>query len=385
VARAARLEAERKTESARLNLLRRETAWMRRGPPARTTKAKARIHRYEELAGSAPVPLAAELELEIPPGPRLGARVAKLAGVSKRYGERVVVPPLDLELEAGTRLGIVGPNGVGKTTLLSILLGELAPDSGTREVGETVRFMGIDQARRELDPNATVIESLAGKSGVVATGGRTVRVEGFLDKLGFPAKSRSARVSQLSGGEKSRLLLARLLCAGGNVLALDEPTNDLDLATLRALEEAIVAFPGAVVVVSHDRWFLDRVATRILHLDGKGGARLHYGDFSSLLEELASEEREAEKPRAAKAPPKPVAPAKKKGLAPWEQRELDALEAEIPTLEAGLAAVDAELADPALYTRAEARRREVFDRRAKLGAELAALYSRWEELESKRA
>ena len=382
--RAARLESERRTEGARQNLLRRETLWMRRGPPARTTKAKARIRRYRELAGGARDEPPAELELVIPPGPRLGSRVLALRGVTKAFGGRPVVPPLDLELEAGTRLGIVGPNGAGKTTLLKILLGELEPDAGTRRVGETVRFASIDQARSELDPDATVAEAVAGPSGVVRAGERTVRVEAFLDRLGFSAAAQRSRVAQLSGGEQNRVLLGRLLCAGGNVLVLDEPTNDLDLATLRALEEALLAFPGTVVVVSHDRWFLDRVAERVLLLDGRGGARLHHGDVSGLLAELAREPRPASPARGdarrTKAPAAPEKPAGPRRLAPWERRELDTLEAEIPAVEASLAELDERLSDPELYAGPRGAVEELTARRAELEADLARLYARWEGL-----
>src|SRR5688572_22414953 len=233
---------------------------MRRGPPARTTKAKARIRRYGELVGAAAVPLPEELEFSIPSGPRLGARVIELSGVSKRFDGRVVVPPLDLELGPGDRLGIVGPNGAGKTTLLKLILGELASDSGTREVGATVRFALMDQLKDALDPDERVSAALAGASDVIEVGGRTLRVEAYLDRFGLAVTQQRSLVRHLSGGEKSRLQLARLIARGGNVLVLDEPTNDLDLATLRVLEEALVLFEGTALLVSHDRWFLDRVA-----------------------------------------------------------------------------------------------------------------------------
>ena len=384
--RAARLERERQTESARLNLLRRETAWMRRGAPARTTKAKARVRRHAKLVDAAPTELAPELVYEFPPGPRLGARVLAARGVSKRFGERLVVPPLDLELEAGVRLGVVGPNGAGKTTLLRLLLGELAPDTGAVEVGETVKFMGINQLRRELDPAATVRTALAGNQAVVQVGDRSVRVESFLDRWGFPSRTHDTPLDKLSGGERARLLLARLMSEDGNLLFLDEPTNDLDLATLRALEEALLAFPGAAVIVSHDRWFLDRVATRVLHLDGEGGTRLHHGDLSGLLALLADERAARERPaapRPAKAAATPPAEPKSRKLAPWEQRELDELEQRIASHEERATELDAALSDPALYAgpreAAEALRRE----REGLQTELDAAYARWEVLASR--
>ena len=387
-ARAERMASERKTESARLNLLRRETAWMRRGAPARTTKAKARVQRYADLSDAAPAELPVELVYEIPPGPRLGSRVITVKGITKSYGGKLVVPPLDLELGPGTRLGVVGPNGAGKTTLLRMLFGQLEPDAGTRSVGETVQFMGIDQLRDDLDPDLTVTETLVGRGAVVQVGERSVRVESFLDKWGFPARAHHTPVGKLSGGERARLLLARLMSAGGNVLFLDEPTNDLDLPTLRALEEALMEFPGSLVVVSHDRWFLDRVATLILYLDGEGGARVHHGDLSSLLEELAAERRAATRPKA--AAPKPTAKqsrepeARAKRISPWEQQELEQVEARIGELETQIGALDERLADPELYNEPRARAEELQASRAELDGELATLYGRWEELEALR-
>src|SRR6185503_4814152 len=193
------------------------------GPPARTTKAKARIHRYGELVAAAAVPLADELEVSIPSGPRLGARVVELKGVTKRFGSRLVVPALDLELAPGERLGVVGPNGAGKTTLVRLILGEIAPDSGTREVGSTVRFALMDQLKDALDPDQRVSAALAGNSEVVEVGGRTVRVESYLDRFGLSVHQQRSLVRHLSGGERSRLQLARLIARGGNVLLLDEP------------------------------------------------------------------------------------------------------------------------------------------------------------------
>ena len=386
-ARAERLAAEGKAEGTRLNLLRRETAWMRRGPPARTTKAKARIRRYGELVGSAPTPLPEELEIQIPGGPRLGTKVIELKGVSKRFGEHLVVPPLDLELGPGERLGIVGPNGAGKTTLLKLILGELVPDSGTRAIGETVRFALMDQLKDALDPDQRVTAALAGPSDVIEVGGRTLRVEAYLDRFGLTVTQQRSLVRHLSGGEKSRLLLARLIARGGNVLVLDEPTNDLDLTTLRALEEALMLFEGAALLVSHDRWFLDRVATKILYLDGQGHVRLHHGDMSALLEELARERqaRRSATPAGRPSAPTPERTAKKpKRLSSWQQKELDQLEARIPALEAEIAALDAELADPKLYTGPNPRVVEVRRQRATRADELATLYARWEELEGLR-
>jgi ATP-binding cassette subfamily F protein uup len=349
VARAARLEREQKVESSRLNTLRRETEWMKRGPPARTTKAKARIKRFDAIVSAAPTAAGATLEFELPFSRHLGDKVVRLREVTKSYDGRVVLRPFDLEVMPRTRLGIVGPNGAGKTTLLKILTQQLVPDAGEVVVGPTVRFATIDQHRSGLDPEKTVLEEVAGKDGHVRIGERVMRAETFLEQFLFPGPKKLARIGDLSGGEKNRVLLAKLLAQGGNVIALDEPTNDLDLTTLRSLEDALNAFPGVVLVVSHDRWFLDRVATRIVHLDGSGVARVHEGDLSALLEKLAAE-RAAEEARsradakAARAE-QPAAAPKKKRLSTREQQELERLPAEIQRLEQDVARLDQELAD----------------------------------------
>ena len=391
VQRADRLEREAKTESARLNTLRRETEWVKRGPPARTTKAKARIGRHAELVAKAPPPTAAELEFSIPEGPRLGDFVLRLRGTGKSYGDRTILKPFDLDLGPGDRLGIVGRNGAGKTTLLKMCLGQLQPDRGTVAIGPTVKYAGIDQARSALSPEKTVLQEVSNGNDYVFVGGRAQRVETFLEQFLFPGAMKFALVSSLSGGERNRVLLARMLCEGGNVLVLDEPTNDLDLASLRALEDALLAFPGAAIVVSHDRWFLDRVATRVVHLDGSGNARVHEGDLSLLIEKMQAEQAAEDAARAAvvaaekaKAAGKPAAAAPKaKKLSSREQKELEELPTRIESAEQELAKVDAELLDPAVYTVAG---RDRFDRltqaRKDLPAKIAALYARWEELEA---
>jgi len=374
--RAQRLSGERSAERSRRNLLRRETEWLERGPQGRGTKAKARIRRAGALQAGAGEPLPAELALRIPSGPRLGSKVVRLEGVAKRFAERPLFAGLDLHLEAGERVGIVGPNGAGKTTLLRICMGLEAPDSGKVETGATVRFAFVDQARESLDPNRSVLREIAGERVSVEVGGKTLRVEAFLERFLFERKMFATPVGELSGGERNRVLLAKLLLEGGNVLVLDEPTNDLDLMTLRALEEALAAFRGAALVVSHDRWFLDRVATRILFLDGAGGWRLHPGDMSSLLEALAQE------PRPATAKKKAVRqkPRSPRRLGYKERRELEALPERITALETELEGIDARLADPATYRRPDAG--AVAARRKELAQELAALYDRWEELEA---
>jgi ATP-binding cassette subfamily F protein uup len=428
--RAARLEQERRTESARCNLLRRETAWMRRGPQARSTKAKARIDRYEALVDSAPATPEAELAFAIPPGPRLGSRVVHLQGVGMAFGERTLLKDLELELTAGARLGVLGPNGAGKTTFLRLCTGELQPDSGAVQVGETVRFASIDQERTDLDPTATVVQEVAGEGTGVRVGDTLKRVESFLDRFLFPGERKHTLVGDLSGGERNRVLLAKLLLQGGNVLILDEPTNDLDLMTLRALEEALVAFAGSVIVVSHDRSFLDRVATHVLYLDGQGTQRVDTGRASAVLERVARQREEAAAdqrgavraagggqggkrgksgaPRGkagtqgggaegggkaggrsandggsdAASPADASATARRRSN--WERDELAALPAQLEQAEAALATLEVRLADPALYAGPDAQRAEVQAAYDKAAAEVRSLYARWEELEALR-
>ncbi len=292
-ARTERLARNTAQESTRLNLLRRETEWMRRGPPARSTKAKARIYRYQDLVKAAPEKASRELAFQIPPGPRLGERVLNLEGVSAGYDGQDLIRNLNMEIGAGSRIGIVGPNGAGKSTFLKLCMDQLQPSLGSVQRGSTVKFASIDQRRSDLDENKTVLEEVAGKNDYVKVGDRMQRIESFLEQFLFPSAMMRARIGSLSGGERNRVLLAKLLSAGGNVLVLDEPTNDLDLMTLRVLEEALVAFPGVVLVVSHDRYFLDRVATRILFMDGHGNSRVHEGDMSGLLDKLRLEESNA--------------------------------------------------------------------------------------------
>ena len=385
-----RLETAANQESSRLNLLRRETAWMRRGAPARSTKQKARISRHGALLDRAPGSSQGTLEFQLPDGPRLGDRVLSLQGVSKSLGGRQVLAPFSLEIARGERIGIVGRNGAGKTTLLRLLSGETEPDQGSVKRGETVRMALIDQERWALDPECTVQREIAGTNDHVTIDGRSMRIEAFLDQFLFVGAKRDARIGDLSGGERARLCVAKLMVAGANVLVLDEPTNDLDLTTLRALEEALIAFPCSIVVVSHDRWLLDRVATRILAFDAQGRLVHHTGDVALLIERMAREfeafERQRDSARAAAAATQidapPTAPApRKRNLAPWEARELEGLTAKIEALESDLAKFDARLSDPGLYSAARGEADLVREQRAKCEGEIARLYARWEALE----
>ncbi len=386
-----RLESAAQEESSRLNMLRRETAWMRRGAPARSTKQKARISRFGALLDRAPPSAGSALDFHLPDGPRLGEKVLALENVAVSYGGKPVFAPFSLEITRGERVGIVGRNGAGKSTLLKLLTGELVPQQGRVLRGETVRLALIDQERWALDPARTVQQEIAGNNDHVSIDGRSMRIESFLDQFMFAGAKREARIGDLSGGERARLCVAKLMLAQANVLVLDEPTNDLDLPTLRAMEEALIEFPGSLVVVSHDRWFLDRVATRILAFDARGRLVHHTGDVAELITRMAKEydefEAQAEQARATAtkavqaAPSAPASTAKARKLAPWEQRELVTVTAEIEKLEAELVRIDARLSDPALYTNARDELVPLRARRSEVEAMTARAYARWEKLE----
>ncbi len=388
--RADRLAIEERGESVRVNQLRRETEWMRRGPPARTTKPKARIASYHQLVANARENPDEGIEFTIPCPHRLGDRVLRLQGVRKQYGDRVVLRSVDVELGPGERLGIVGPNGAGKTTILRVATGALAPDAGSVTIGPTVRFAQIDQTRSDLTETNTVVEEVGRGFDHVAVDGRMLRIETFLDQFGFTGVRKQTRVQALSGGERHRVLLAKLLSQGGNVLVLDEPTNDLDLNTLRVLEEALNAFPGAALIVSHDRYFLDRVATRILYLDGSGRSVIHEGDLSSFLARGgtirgadASATKDKAREKRAEVPASVAPPAAKKRLSTYERRELEALQKKVAAAEAEITDLDKKLVDPELYTTIGSDPQAVAKARQAAAKSLDTLMARWVELEER--
>ena len=387
--RAARLEAEARAEVNRTRLLRQELAWMQRGPKARTTKQKARIHRAEALMDAEPEALPDPLALRIPDGQRPGKRILELLAVSKGYGGSPLIRDFTLRCKRGDRIGVVGPNGVGKTTLLRLILGEERPDSGEVVVGQRTQLVHASQSRLELDPERTVYESVAENREHVTVGGRSMHVRGYLTRFLFPSRLQETKVGRLSGGERNRLQLARLLRDGGNVILLDEPTNDLDLATLRALEDALVAFAGVVIVVSHDRYLLNRVATCILAFEGEGQVRLYEGDYDFYAARRAEQrrklaEQQSQSRSARRSAARPAAPQRPRRLTFAERRELEGMEETILLAEEEVGRLSAWLEDPEVYRlHGEQVPAQVAALRS-AEAQVEALYARWEELDALR-
>ena len=280
-----RLEAEERAETARQKTLKRELEWIRMSPKARQSKGKARVNSYESMAAEEFKDQPQKFEIQIPPGPHLGELVIEADSLTKGYGENVLMDKMNFSLPAGGIVGIIGPNGAGKTTLLRMLTGQEEPDSGALRIGPTVDLGYVNQSRDDLDPGNTVYQEISGGHESLEMGGRKVNARAYVARFNFLGPDQQKKVGVLSGGERNRVHLAKLLRRGSNVLLLDEPTNDLDVDTLRALEEAVENFAGCAVVVSHDRWFLDRLATHILAFEGDGVVRWCEGNFATYERE----------------------------------------------------------------------------------------------------
>jgi len=280
----ARLALEEKQESKRQKALKEELEWVRMNPKGRHAKSKARISAYEKLLGEESVSRNEEMEIFIPPGPRLGDRVVDAVDISKAFGEKILYENLSFSLPPGGIIGIIGPNGAGKTTLFKMITNQLAPDSGVFNVGETVKLGYIDQDR-PLDPTKSIWEEISGGLDLIMLGTREVNSRAYVSRFNFNGSDQQKKVTQISGGERNRVHLAKMLKEGANVLLLDEPTNDLDVNTLRALEEALQGFAGCAVVISHDRWFLDRIATHILAFEGDSQVVWFDGNYSQYEED----------------------------------------------------------------------------------------------------
>ncbi len=399
---AQKLEAEELASSEqhkRDRWIAQEVAWLRRGVEARRTKSKARIDRARKLMAERGWARPKVADLRTAEAPRLSHVVLDAHGISKSFGDRAVFRGVDFKLQRGERVGIVGPNGAGKTTFLRVLLGELAPDGGEVVSGKRTKVAYHDQQRASLDPEQTVYEAAGGsppgKTGedFVELSGRKVALRDYLDDLLFPVTMQRMQVKALSGGERNRLLLATLFLEGANVLVLDEPTNDLDLVTLNALERLLLDFDGSVLLVTHDRYFLDKVATAILAFEGDGRVVRYPGNYEMYrtLKAQAEVTTATDIRRASPdSPPSPPGSAKPKPRKPGklsfkEQRELEAIEPAILAAEERKGALEATLADPATYQKAgdtvPALRAELDH----VTAEVERLYARWQELEAIRS
>jgi ATP-binding cassette ChvD family protein len=277
---------EQRTEDRRQKAMARELEWIRQSARARQAKSQARISAYESMLQASVAEKEREFEMAIPPGPRLGTLVVEAQGLAKSYGDNLLFDDLTFSLPPGGIVGVIGPNGAGKTTLFRLVIGAEKPDAGTLRVGETVKIAHVDQSRDSLPDGSTIFEAISGGEEILRFGGREVNARAYCAQFGFTGPDQQKKVGILSGGERNRVHLARLLRRGANLILLDEPTNDLDVNTIRALEEALENFAGCAVVVSHDRWFLDRVATHILAFEGESSTHWFAGNYSAYLEDF---------------------------------------------------------------------------------------------------
>lgn len=280
-----RLAQEQKSEQNRQKAMKLELEWVRSSPKARQTKSKARMQRFEELSSTDYQKRAETNEIYIAPGPRLGDLVIEANNIAKAFGDNVLYENLSFNLPKGGIVGVIGPNGAGKTTLFRMITGQEQPDSGEFRVGDTVKIAYVDQSRDALDPSKTVFQEIADGHDLMNVNGYTLQSRAYIGRFNFKGESQQKRIGDLSGGERNRVHLAKLLKSGGNLLLLDEPTNDLDVETLRALEDALLNFPGCAVVISHDRWFLDRIATHILAFEGDSQVTWFEGNYSDYEED----------------------------------------------------------------------------------------------------
>ncbi len=390
LSKAERQATEEMVEHKRQMFLRRELEWVRRGPKARTTKSKSRLDRYFDVAGQAGPEIESEVELIIPPPPQLGNRVVELSNVGMTLGGKSLFSDFSFTFENGMKIGVAGRNGLGKTTLLKAIIGELAPTEGTVKVGQLTRFNYVDQGRLKLREEKTVYEEVSDGTEFVIFGDDKLSLRAYLKRFLFTDERINTQVKYLSGGERSRLLLARILKDGGNFLILDEPTNDLDLPTLRVLEEALLAFPGCIMVVSHDRYFLNRVCSGIIAFEGNPELAYSVGDYDYYLEKKTRKGKPAAaiSPKLSPAPlPKAIAsspPARGRKLSFKETRELESMEAQITGVEGEIARIEALFATPDFHQQHGRQSKDLLTEVAVAKEKLAGLYARWAELDEVR-
>lgn len=384
LAKAERQEADATIEHKRQMFLKKELAWVRQGPRAQRTKQKDRFKRYyDEAAKDGPM-IEEEMELVIPPPPQLGNRTLEVNNLGMELGGRRLFSGFNFTFENGKRIGVCGRNGLGKTTLLKIIIGQLAPTEGVVKIGQLTKFNYVDQGRLQLNEEHTVLDEASDGSEFVIWGDFKISVRSYLKRFLFADDRILTQVKKLSGGERSRLLLARILKCGGNFLILDEPTNDLDLPTLRVLEEALIAFPGVVCVVSHDRYFLNRVCTDILAFEGDGKIHHSVGDYDYYLEKKQKPAVPAPKREEKKSsPPEPKPkPAKARKLSFKEMHELEGMEVQIHAMEAEIARIEGLFADPEFFRKHATHVNQFTSELDTAKENLPKLFARWEELEA---
>jgi ATP-binding cassette subfamily F protein uup len=387
--KAERQAADATVEHKRQMFLKKELAWVRQGPRAQRSKQKNRFERYYETAAQDGPIIEEDVELVIPPPPQLGNRTVEVSSLGMELGGRTLFSGFNFTFANGQKVGVAGRNGLGKTTFLRILIGQITPTEGSVKIGQLTKFNYVDQGRLQLNEERTVLDEVSDGTEFVQWGSATLSVRSYLKRFLFADERITTQVKYLSGGERSRLLLARILKSGGNFLILDEPTNDLDLPTLRVLEEALVAFPGVVLVVSHDRYFLNRVCTDILAFEGDGRITHSVGDYDYYLEKKkrAVEQAKAwenESRNAAKQSTPPPKIGKPRKLSFKETRELEGMEAQIHAVETEIARIEGLFASPDFHRTHASQTNELNTQLAEAKENLTKLFARWEELEAIR-
>jgi ATP-binding cassette subfamily F protein uup len=395
--KAERQAADATIEHKRQMFLKKELAWVRQGPRAQRSKQKDRFERYYDTAAQAGPLIEEDVELCIPPPPQLGNRVVELSNLGMDLGGRTLFRGFNFTFENGQRIGVAGRNGLGKTTLLKIIIGQLAPTEGTVKTGQLTKFNYVDQGRIQLREERTALEEVGDGAEFVIFGDGKISLRSYLKRFLFADDRITTQVKYLSGGERSRLLLARILKNGGNFLILDEPTNDLDLPTLRVLEEALIAFPGTVLVVSHDRYFLNRVCTDVLAFEGDERITHSVGDYDYYLEKKQKQAVAATRQSAAiistnksaalsrVAATKATKPAKARKLSFKEARELEGMEAQIHAVDAEITRIEGLFASPDFHRTHATQTNQFNADLATAKDNLAKLYARWEALEAIKA
>ena len=376
-------------EKKRQMFLKRELEWVRRGPRARRTKAKSRLDNYYEVASQSNNEVELDVDLIIPPAERLGKKVVEIKDLGIKLGGKILFDKFSFNFEAGKNIGVVGQNGSGKTTLLKTILGEVSPTKGTIEIGETTKFNYVDQSRLLLNDEDSVIQAIGEGNETVMFGKQQISVWTYLRRFLFTDDRINTQVGKLSGGEKSRLTLAKILCTGGNFLMLDEPTNDLDLPTLRILEEALISFEGCVIVVSHDRYFLNRVCSGILAFEGKEEIYYSEGDYDYYIQKrkLRIQEEENLKPKEKKEIDVPKIKSKSnqpKKMSYKDKLELESIEEKIIEAESEAERIEKIFTSPDFYEKYATQTNELNKQLEEAKEKVKKLYERWEELERKK-